>query len=92
MLLRGHFILNRFVGIGAVQQDQARGAHVQADLRIPVLIQPSARTQPLAVHLNQGPGVDVLGHIGELIPAAHAHPQRLFARTGLAVDVNSSVT
>lgn len=41
------FVLRRFCGIGAVQQDQPRGAHVQADLWIAALIDPGARTQPI---------------------------------------------
>ena len=81
-----HFLLNRFVPIGTVQQDQAGGTHVQADLRITALVTPGARAQLLTRHLQERTLVDVLlDRSHQAIPAAHAHPQRLFARTGLAV-------
>ncbi len=53
--LKRHLLLNRFVPIGAVQQDQAGGAHVQADLRITALVNPGARAQPLTRHLQSEP-------------------------------------
>jgi hypothetical protein len=73
--------LDFFSGYAGISSDS------QVTLEFTALVNPGTRAQPLTRHLQKRTLVDVLlDHGHQAIPAAHTHPQRLFARTGLAVD------